>query len=212
MSVKFVLFDAFGTLVRIPRASHPYRQILKEGIRQGRKPRADDLHHIMAYPLNLADAAERFGIKLHADRMAEIEGALDAELSSIEPFADGLRAVERIQAEGIKVAIASNLAAPYAAPVRRLYSTMDAYGFSFAIGALKPQPFLYRATCELLGAESGDDIGRNQVLMIGDSEKCDRDGPIAVGIQGFLLNRKGGKDFINLDQFADSVLKARQVG
>jgi len=37
---------------------------------------------------------------------------------------------------------------------------MDAYGFSFAIGALKPQPFLYRATCELLGAESGDDIGR----------------------------------------------------
>lgn len=82
---------------------------------------------------------------------------------------------------------------------------MDAYGFSFAIGALKPQPFLYRATCELLGADTSVE---SDVLMIGDSEKCDRDGPMAVGIQGFLLNRNGGKDFANLDEFADSVLKA----
>ncbi|WP_425338625.1 hypothetical protein [Pseudomonas batumici] len=67
MSVKFVLFDAFGTLVRIPNASPPYRQILKEGIRQGRRPRPDDLHHIMASPLSLSDAAEHFGIKMDRD-------------------------------------------------------------------------------------------------------------------------------------------------
>lgn len=63
-----------------------------------------------------------------------------------------------LQAEGIKIAVASNLAAPYAAPVRRLFPTVDAYGFSFAIGAMKPDPFLYRATCELLG-------GRHQLLL-----------------------------------------------
>lgn len=128
MPVKFVLFDAFGTLVRIPKATHPYRQILKEGIRQGRRPRPDDLHHIMARALSLSDAADHFGIKIPADRMAEIHGALEAELDSIEAFEDGIRAVDRLQAEGIKIAIASNLAAPYAEPVRRLYPTMDAYG------------------------------------------------------------------------------------
>lgn len=208
MPVKFVLFDAFGTLVRIPKATHPYRQILKESIRQGRKPRPDDLHHIMGRALSLSDAAEHFGIKIPADRMAQIQGALEAELDSIEAFEDGIRAVERLQAEGIKIAIASNLAAPYAAPVRRLYPTMDVYGFSFAVGALKPQPFLYRATCELLGAETSDACEENAVLMIGDSDKCDRDGPMAVGIRGFLLNRNGGKDFANLDEFADAVLKA----
>ncbi|WP_262411917.1 hypothetical protein [Pseudomonas sp. Wu6] len=74
MSVKFVLFDAFGTLVRIPKASHPYRQILKEGIRQGRRPRPEDLHHIMARPLCLSDAAEHFGIKVPAELMTEIQG------------------------------------------------------------------------------------------------------------------------------------------
>lgn len=207
MSVKFVLFDAFGTLVRIPKASHPYRQIIKAGIRQGRRPRPDDLRHIMTRPLSLSDAAEHFGIRISADHMAEIQGALETELSDIEAYQDGLRAIERLQAEGIKTAIASNLAAPYADPVRRLYPTMDAYGFSFAIGALKPQPFLYRATCELLGAETSDYFGNKTVLMIGDSEKCDREGPRSVGIRGFLLNRNGGKDFINLDEFVDAILE-----
>lgn len=33
----------------------------------------------------------------------------------------------------------------------------------------------------------------------GDSDKCDRDYPRAVGIRGgVLLNRNGGKDFTNL--------------
>lgn len=212
MSVKFVLFDAFGNLVRIPKASHPYRQILKEGIRQGRRPRPKGLHHIMARPLNLSDAAENFGIKVPAEVMAEIHGALETELSRIEAYEDGLRAVERLQAEGVKIAIASNLAAPYAAQVRRLYPVVDAFGFSFAVGALKPQPFLYQATCELLGAEITDNGGEKNVLMIGDSEKCDRDGPMGVGIQGFLLNRNGGKDFTSLDEFAGSVLDSLQAG
>ncbi len=82
-----------------------------------------------------------------------------------------------IGSEGIRIAIALNLAASYAEPVRRHYPSMDAYGFSFAIGAMKPEPFLYRATCELLGADTDDYFGNKQVLMIGDSEKCDRDGP-----------------------------------
>jgi len=205
MPVKFVLFDAFGTLLRITNGRHPYRQILKEGIRQGRRPQPDDLHQILTRDLDLAGAANLFGIKISTERMADIQRDLDADLSSIEAFDEGLLAVERLQAEGIKVGIASNLAAPYGTPVRRLYPSVDAHGFSFAVGAMKPHAFMYRATCELLGA-GVDDFSDHSIVMIGDSEQCDREGPRGVGIRGFLLNRQGGKDFSNLTDFADVVL------
>ncbi len=63
MSIKFVLFDAFGTLLTIPKGRQPFRQTLKEGIRQGCRPRPDDLRQILTRNLNLLDAAELFGIK-----------------------------------------------------------------------------------------------------------------------------------------------------
>jgi FMN phosphatase YigB (HAD superfamily) len=206
MPIKFILFDAFGTLLQIPKGRHPYRQILKEGIRQGRRPKPDDLRQILTCNLSLNEAAEFFGIKIRPAQMADIQGDLEADLNGITAFEDGLQAVESAQAAGIRVAVASNLAAPYGDPVRRLYPTMDAYGFSFAIGAMKPEPFLYRATCELLGADTADFFGDNSVVIIGDSPKCDRDGPRDVGIRGFLLNRAGGKDFTSLTDFVNAVL------
>lgn len=207
MPIKFVLFDAFGTLLRIPEGRHPYRQVLKEGIRQGRRPQPDDLHQILTRNLDLTGAANLFGIKISTQHMADILRDLDADLSSIEPFKDGLLAVEKLQAAGIKVGIASNLAAPYGAPVRRLYPTLDAFGFSYALGAMKPHAFMYRATCELL--EVGiERCFEDRVVMIGDSQKCDCDGPYAAGIQGFLLNRHGVGDFSSLTEFADMVLSS----
>jgi FMN phosphatase YigB (HAD superfamily) len=208
MPIKFVLFDAFGTLLQIPQRRHPYRQLLKEGIRQGRRPQPDDLHQILTRDLDLAGSANLFGIKISTEHMADLQRNLDADLSSIQPFDDGLLAVERLKIEGIKVGIASNLAAPYGTPVRRLYPSMDAYGFSFALGAMKPHAFMYRATCELLEVDT-DDFSDNTVAMIGDSEQCDRSGPRNVGIRGFLLNRQGGKDFSSLTDFADAVLNSQ---
>lgn len=124
MSARFILFDAFGTLLRIPQGRHPYRMILKDGIRQGRLPQPNNLHQVMTRSLSLAEAAELFEISVRPDLMVEIQGALDADLDSIEPFDDGMRAVEMLQAEGIKIAVASNLAAPYGEPLRRLYSAV----------------------------------------------------------------------------------------
>jgi FMN phosphatase YigB (HAD superfamily) len=206
MSVRFILFDAFGTLLRIPQGRHPYRMILKEGIRQGRRPQPNDLHQVMTRSLSLAEAAELFGISIRPDLMAEIQDALDTDLDSIEPFDDGLQAVEMLQAEGIKIAVASNLAAPYGGPVRQLYPMLDGYGFSYAIGAMKPEPFMYRASCELLGADTSEYFTNNQVMMIGDSIQRDCYAPREVGIQGFFLNRRGGEGFKNLIDFADHVL------
>ena len=79
----------------------------------------------MTRNLNLTEAAELFGIKTHPEHMIDIHDDLDADLNSIEPFKDGLRAVERLQAERIRVAIASNLAAVANSMMVALVTTMS---------------------------------------------------------------------------------------
>ena len=64
MKTNAVIFDAFGTLVEIQQPTHPFRQLLREGRRQGRLPRADDIRAIMTRCLSLSEAALYFGIKI----------------------------------------------------------------------------------------------------------------------------------------------------
>lgn len=108
MLTKFVIFDAFGTLLQITNGRHPYRQILKEGIRQGRRPQPDDLRQILTCNLDLSGAADAFGIKIQPGQMADIQADLETDLCAIEAYEDGLRVIETLQAEGIKIAIAES--------------------------------------------------------------------------------------------------------
>src|SRR5471030_1859189 len=126
-----VIFDAFGTLVKIHDGSHPYRKILKEGIRQGRRPKPEDARTIMTNNWSLAEAAECLEIKITSDLLSKIEDELSMELENIEAFTDGLSAVALLQAQGIKVGVCSNLAKPYASAIERLYPSLDAYTYSF---------------------------------------------------------------------------------
>lgn len=86
----------------------------------------------------MAGAAALFGIEISANQMANIQFDLETDLSHIQPFDDGLEAVEKLQAKGIKVAVASNLASPYGEPVQRFYPNLDGYGFSFSLGVMNP--------------------------------------------------------------------------
>lgn len=76
MSVKFILSDALGTLLRICNSRHTYRQILKEGVRQGRRVQATDLHRIMTRSLDLAQPVEHFSVKIGPHHLAEIQSTL----------------------------------------------------------------------------------------------------------------------------------------
>lgn len=42
MKSSAIIFDLFGTLVNFGVHRHPYRQLLKLGRKNGRKPQADD--------------------------------------------------------------------------------------------------------------------------------------------------------------------------
>lgn len=149
--VKAVIFDAFGTVLKIQQGLHPYRQILRQGRAQGRRVRADDAEVIMTNPLSLRGAAEHFGITLPEDELARIQNDLDKELRRIELYEDAHAAIAALKGAGIKVAICSNLAMPYQEPLERLFPNLDAFGYSFAVGALKPDPRIYQAVLDQLG-------------------------------------------------------------
>ncbi|WP_340639396.1 hypothetical protein [Pseudomonas songnenensis] len=55
----------------------------------------------------------------------------------------------------VRVGVCSNLAYPYREAVLRCYPDLDAYAFSCDLGVMKPDPAIYRWSCNQLGAEPG---------------------------------------------------------
>ncbi|MFG0528977.1 HAD family hydrolase [Pseudomonas sp. yb_2] len=207
MAITAVIFDAFGTTLRITAPSHPYRQLLREGARHGRRPSPGDAHKLMTLNAGIREAADLLGIQVAAMRMAEIESALQREIESIEVLQDAYDAITLLREHGIATAACSNLAAPYGPAVKRLLPDLNAYSFSYELGVTKPDPVIYRAVCRDLGVVPGHLFGDSaQVAMMGDSPRCDRDGPRAVGIKGFHLDRSGTGAIRNLVQFAELVV------
>jgi len=58
---------------------------------------------------------------------------------------------------------------------------------------MKPDPSIYRLICDQMNVELGHYLSDNlgKVLMIGDSQRCGQDGPRALGIADFYLDRTG---------------------
>ncbi|WP_332768604.1 HAD family hydrolase [Pseudomonas koreensis] len=144
-----VIFDAFGTLLKIDGGTHPLREILKLGIEQGRRPKINDAENLLSLPMDLHEAADFFGIHVESNKMAQLQSGLRAELAGIQAYPDGLAAVERLQNAGVKVVLCSNLAKPYAAAIERLYPRLDGYIYSFAIGVIKPGFEIYQQAMQL---------------------------------------------------------------
>ncbi|PZP22266.1 MAG: hypothetical protein DI599_15830 [Pseudomonas kuykendallii] len=110
---------------------------------------------------------------------------------------------DELRANGIKVAVCSNLALPYGEVVKKHFPDLDAYAFSYTVGVLKPDPTIYEAALSQLS------LGAKSVWMIGDSQRCDRDGPSIHDIRGHFLNRSRAAslyDFSDLNAFRDAVL------
>lgn len=201
MPVLAAIFDAFGTLVKIGVGTNPYRKILKIGIEQGRRPKVTDAEDLLSMPMDLRQAADHFGISVETGFMNRLEEGLREELASIQAYPDGVAAVAALQAAGVKVAVCSNLAQPYASAIERLYPNLNGYAYSFAVGAIKPSFKIYQHVTQLVGARP------SEAWMIGDSQRCDCDGPAGFGMRGFYLNREGGGGYTTLRTFAEDILR-----
>jgi len=91
-----------------------------------------------------------------------------------------------------RIGLCTNLAKPYGAAVHALLPGLDAYVFSYEAGFKKPEPEIYRASCDALICRP------EEVLFIGDNHDADVEGPGAFGMQAQLINRKGGQTLKDL--------------
>lgn len=183
--IKAVAFDVYGTLVRIEDPRRPYRKLLALLQKMGRAPRSNDGALLMSTPVTLSETSALLGMPLSADALVSLEDDLAAELASIRLFGDALPAIEALRDSGVRIALCSNLALPYAAPVGRLLPSLDAYAWSFSVGAVKPNPAIYAALCEALNEPPA------RVLMVGDTVTADYEGPRDYGMQACHLVRGG---------------------
>lgn len=78
-----IIFDVFGTLVKIEERRSPYRKLMKWLKENGRQPKPDDAKFIMTHNLNLAELAKRLAVNIPDQFLQELEHDLDEELRSI---------------------------------------------------------------------------------------------------------------------------------
>lgn len=184
-NIQAIVFDVYGTLASINDKRSPFARLLALGEQRGRPKSVDDARVLMGRPLTLQDAAILLRIDLAPEELAGLESDLKWEVESIVLYPDVVPTIQALQAGGIKVALCSNLAAPYAPPVKALLPMrLDFHAWSFEIDAIKPDRQIFEYVCE------GLDCSPQQVLMVGDTPAADVEGPRAFGMQSILLDRR----------------------
>ncbi|NYH72300.1 HAD superfamily hydrolase (TIGR01549 family) [Pseudomonas flavescens] len=201
-----VIFDVFSTLIKINDRRNPYLQLLRYGRKQGLCLSGEHLRMLMTQELGWQEAADLLRIRAGDVVLRGFAGELQKELASMTLFDDAQEAISMLREAGVKIGLCSNSASGYGPTVRELLPNLDAYGFSYELGVLKPDPLIYRTVCQELEVVPGRQLGGERVVMVGDSVKCDRDGARAAGLAGFYLNRTGRGDFSSLTHFAECVL------
>jgi len=177
--IKAVCFDAFATLVEIKdkRRSHAALLSLID------LPTRNQLKHaIMREALTLDDCIAKYAPTLDAQNAQRLKDDLAAELASItlRPHINELWALLRagdinelwtaLRAGGYKIALCSNLALSYGAPLlKKLPVKADALIFSFEQGCIKPEPMIYQKVCEALS------LPPEAILFTGDTLAADVD-------------------------------------
>ncbi|MCZ0912331.1 HAD-IA family hydrolase [Gordonia amicalis] len=99
------------------------------------------------------------------------------------PFADTVEVLTRLADTGVPIGIVSNIAFDLrkVLALHGIDHLVDAYALSYEVGAIKPEPRLFRAALDPIGVPAGD------VLMVGDSEKADG-GARALGCSFALVH------------------------
>jgi FMN phosphatase YigB (HAD superfamily) len=193
--IKAVIFDAFGTLLDSDTHLDPYKALFKIAMKDNHSFDKVIARRVMKEPLAIEQSAVLMGFQLSHEQSTELNDMLTQHLASISLFPEVTTVLMRLQEQGIRAGVCSNLALPYGLKVKALLPALDAYTLSYERGAMKPEPVMYQHSLTGLGVFTWE------ALMIGDSLKCDKLGPQEVGIRSLYLNRgKAGKgDCTTLD-------------
>lgn len=176
--IKAVAFDAYGTLVEIGEKRRPFAKLASFSA-QG--PRASPLTKRM----DLEQFFAAVGPHSDAPSLESLQRDLAAELASTRAYPEAAFVLSQLRDRGIRTAVASNLAMPYADPIRNeLGELFDAFCFSFDVGAAKPEAGFYAALAGMLR------LHPSEILMVGDTWRCDYTGATDAGFAALHLDRR----------------------
>lgn len=182
-----IVFDVFGTLMKIGERRSPYRKLMKWLKENGRQPKPDDAKFIMSQNLSFTELIKLLGINIPEQLLQELEHDLDEELLSIVLYEDTLSTLEELKKLGFRLALCSNLAMPYGKVVSSFLPSFDAYAWSYEVGAIKPESQIYQHLIDKLQCHAKD------ILFIGDTLLADYSGPNEFGMSARLIDRKNGQ-------------------
>lgn len=192
--IRAIAFDAFGTVIQYGQRLAPYSQLLAgQGEGGARLP-------FLTRDVPVATFAAELGLE---HLLPDIEADLAEELAGLRLFVEVPQVLALARAAGLRLAACSNLAAEYGPAVRGLLPDLDAYVLSYEVGVAKPDPAIFQRVCDTLGCAPGE------VVFVGDSKRCDVDGPRAFGMQARHLDRRAGQSL--LDVLADVLLTCDQI-
>jgi HAD superfamily hydrolase (TIGR01509 family) len=167
--LRAVCFDAFGTVVEIADKRRPYQTLLRHELSETLGTMA------MTRPMGLRELAKLMARPASEKLLKRLEADVAVECASTRLR----RGMDRLWADlrraGFKIAICSNLAAPYEqALLENLPGLPDALVLSCRSGLIKPQQQIYRLVCRELGLQP------SEVLFVGDDLEADVLGPSAI--------------------------------
>ena len=180
---KAIALDAFGTLIQYGQRLAPYSRLLA-----GRGEGAARLP-FLTRDVPVATFAAELGLE---HLLPDIEADLAEELAGLRLFVEVPELLARARRAGLRLAVCSNLAAEYGPAVHGLLPDLDAYVLSYEVGLAKPDPAIVRRVCDALGCAPGE------VVFVGDSKRCDVDGPRAFGMQARHLDRRAGQSLLDV--------------
>lgn len=196
---KVIIFDAFGTLVKIKTGRSPYRKLMIWLKDNGRTPQSDDAKFIMSNNVNIKQLAELFGYIIPLPLWSEIEDDLRDDLQTIELYEDTISTLQNLKNCGYKLALCSNLARYYGEQLKKLIPDLfDLIVLSYEVGHIKPEQQIYAMI------ETHFKCDMKEMLFIGDHPVLDVEKPISLGMNAKILNRHQEQNL--LDVLGDLIL------
>jgi putative hydrolase of the HAD superfamily len=199
-----VLLDALGTLVELETPwPHLARELAARGVVVDiEAARAAMLAEMAYYRAHHDEAGDWAGLKDLRRRcaavvqeslgtplpLADVEDALLAAVR-FRAYPEVPAVLERLRAGGARLAVVSNWDVSLHDVLERteLRALVDAVVISAELGAAKPDPAIFRAALERLGA------GAPEAIHVGDSLEHDIAGARAAGLEAVLVARNGAQ-------------------
>lgn len=197
--IKAVLFDNWGTIVQNGVFPSPIKQV--RYILRIHTPFPEYVHKFEKSFMtqefeNLTEAFENVikEFELTPPRFVvdKLVGMWNKNALLAQPFEDTIPTFDLLKEKGIKIVLVSNtdrFASNQVLDKFNLKPYFDEIFLSCNEGLLKSDPELFDRVCDQLG------LGKDEVLMVGDSMESDIEGAKNAGIRGILVDRKDKREY-----------------